>query len=248
MGYKGASAYDQEEFFENFLARRNRSESPNNVIEKPVFLDLLDPVKGKRLVDLGCGDGLFGLELKEKGTSYYEGVEGSWNMVQKAEEILRKANAVVRHTPIEDWQSTNESFDIVMSRMVFHYIENLPLVFQKVYESLAMGGQFVFSVQHPVLTSSMESAAKSGKRTNWLVDEYFKLGERHEPWMEEEVIKYHRTIEQYFQFLKQAGFTVEDLKECEPRREYFKTDEEFQRRQRIPLFLLFACRKARGAE
>ncbi|MBA2173722.1 class I SAM-dependent methyltransferase [Halobacillus locisalis] len=244
MGHKGASAYDQERFFESFLARRNRSESPNNIIEKPVLLELLDPVVGKRVVDLGCGDGLFGCDLKERGASYYEGVEGSRNMVQKAEGNLGESNVAIVHTPIEEWQSRKESFDIVVSRMVFHYIENLPLVFRKVYESMKEGGQFVFSVQHPVLTSSMESAAKSGKRSSWLVDDYFRSGERQEPWLEEEVTKYHRTMEQYFQLIKQAGFAVEDLRECEPRREYFKKDEEYDRRQRIPLFLLFACRKS----
>lgn len=34
MEYKGASAYENDSFFESYLSRRNRKESPNNSIEK----------------------------------------------------------------------------------------------------------------------------------------------------------------------------------------------------------------------
>ncbi|WP_206109331.1 hypothetical protein [Paenibacillus sp. HB172176] len=54
MEYKGSSVYDNEPFFHNYLSRRNRENSPNNVIEKPVLLELAGDVEGKNILDLGC--------------------------------------------------------------------------------------------------------------------------------------------------------------------------------------------------
>ena len=108
--------------------------------------------------------------------------------------------------------------------------------------SLKEDGQFFFSVQHPILTSSVQSATKSA-RTDWEVDDYFHTGKRVEPWIEKEVVKYHRTIEEYFQELKCAGFKIEEISESCPRLENFKNEEEYKRRMRIPLFLVFACSK-----
>ena len=83
----------------------------------------------------------------------------------------------------------------------------------------------------------------SGKRTSWLVDDYFETGKRVEPWIDQEVIKYHRTTEEYFTLLQQAGFTITSLKEATPNRNCFQDEEEYERRLRIPLFLLFSCQK-----
>ncbi len=110
------------------------------------------------------------------------------------------------------------------------------------YETLKTNGTFTFSVQHPIITSSFESLQTSGKRTNWLVDDYFKMGKRVEPWIDQEVIKYHRTMEEYFSLLQQTGFTITNIKEATPNQTYFQSTEEYERRLRIPLFLLFSCR------
>ena len=73
-----------------------------------------------------------------------------------------------------------------------------------------------------------------------IVDEYFIKGARVVPWMGSEVIMYHRTIEEYYSGLQQAGFTIQQLRESRPRREQFSDVAEYQRRLRIPLFLFFA--------
>jgi hypothetical protein len=127
--------------------------------------------------------------------------------------------------------------------MVLHYLEEVGPIFSKVYFSLKRKGRFIFSVQHPVLTSSMASAVQGGTRTDWVVDDYFHTGIRAEPWMGKKIVKYHRTIEDYFQSLSHTGFRVEALRECAPSPEYFASIGEYERRKRIPLFLVFCCSK-----
>lgn len=58
-----------------------------------------------------------------------------------------------------------------------------------------------------------------------------------------EVIKYHRTIEDYDAALRGAGFLVESLRESRPRRELFADEATNRRRRRIPLMLFFAARR-----
>ncbi|GAQ17273.1 biotin biosynthesis protein BioC [Oceanobacillus picturae] len=240
MGYKGSAVYDNEEFNRNYIARRNRKESPNNIMEYPALMRFIGDVKGSEILDLGCGDGLFGLDLLEAGCKGYEAVDGSDKMVEAARENLSNESASIHHAPLENWNFPTNRYDLITSRLVFHYIEDLSGIFERIYQALRADGRFIFSVQHPVLTASKHEALE-GKRTSWNVDHYFDLDGRVEKWIDKEVVKYHRTIEEYFRLLTEAGFQIKNLSECPPERENFKTEEEFERRKRIPLFLLFSC-------
>jgi len=75
------------------------------------------------------------------------------------------------------------------------------------------------------------------------VDNYFNTGQRVTRWMGELVVKYHRTVEDYFVSLQNAGFVIEHLREGKPDRHAFSANESFERRTRIPLFLIFGTRK-----
>jgi hypothetical protein len=132
---------------------------------------------------------------------------------------------------------------MVTSRFAIHYVSDIELLFKNVHKTLKDNGKFVFSVQHPLTTSSFLSKQTGDKRGNWIVDDYFLEGERKEPWIEQIVVKYHRTIEHYFRTLTKSGFSVVDLREGRPERVHFSSDEEFERRQRIPVVLAFSCVK-----
>ena len=47
--------------------------------------------------------------------------------------------------------------------MVLHYIENLANVYQKVYCTLKVGGDFLFNIEHPTFTA--------GVNEDWIYDE-----------------------------------------------------------------------------
>ena len=243
MNFKGSSAYDEKDFLENFLQRRNRAESPNNSIEKPVIYELLGNFQNQCILDLGCGDALFGKELLEKGAHYYHGIEGSEEMKRLATANLQGANADVTLATMQAFDFPEKTYDIVASRLAIHYLPDVGQLFQNINRTLKDGGRFVFSVQHPLTTSSFASKLSGKKRSNWLVDDYFKEGERQEPWIDKIVIKHHRTIESYFTSLTNAGFSVTSIREGKPDRDYFNSDEEYKRRMRIPVILAFGCHK-----
>ncbi|TQR20384.1 class I SAM-dependent methyltransferase [Psychrobacillus vulpis] len=243
MEYKGASAYDQSEFFSNYMKRRGRQDSPNNAIEGPIMFELIEDVLDKEILDLGCGDALFGKELLSRGAKHYSGVEGSNQMATAAKVNISSLNGTIHLASMEDFHYPANSFDIVTSRFAIHYIEDIQKLFHNVHNTLNENGKFVFSVQHPLTTASFESKKSGDRRENWIVDDYFLDGERKERWIDEVVVKYHRTIEQYFRALTKVGFQIVDLREGTPKREHFSSEEEFKRRQRIPLVLAFSCVK-----
>ncbi len=243
MEFRGSSVYDQSDFFTNYMKRRNREDSPNNAIEGPIMSELVGNIQDKTILDLGCGDASFGKELLQLGARHYTGVEGSEQMVEAARSNLLELDATMHNETMESFQYPNESYDLVTSRFAIHYVSDFDLLFQNIYQTLKKDGRFVFSIQHPLTTLSFISKQTGDKRGSWIVDDYFRDGERKEPWINKVVVKYHRTIEQYFTALRQAGFTVQDLREGTPKREHFSSEDEFVRRQRIPVVLAFACGK-----
>lgn len=180
MKYEGSSAYEEKDFLESFLQRRNRLESPNNSIEKPVIYELLGAFQNKRILDLGCGDALFGKELLKSGAMHYHGVEGSEQMYRLASVNLTGLNAQITKSTMEAFDFPESEYDIIASRLAMHYLPEVDQVFQNIHKSLKDNGRFVFSVQHPLTISSFESKKPGEKRGSWIVDEYFEEGERQE--------------------------------------------------------------------
>jgi SAM-dependent methyltransferase len=161
-------------------------------------------------------------------------------MVESAQQVLAGTPGKVVQATLESWDYPIETFDLVVSRLVLHYVKDIDAIFKQIHQTLAGEGRFIFSVEHPVITSCDRSWQGDGPRQDWLVDNYFDAGQRTTAWLGEQVVKYHRTIEHYFVSLQRAGFLVEGLREAEPQREWFEEDGTYQRRKRIPLFLIMA--------
>lgn len=241
MKTNGSQYYDNQEFYTKYTLKRTSKDNPNDTIEKPIFVELMGNVSQLNILDLGCGDGKLGIDLVNDGCKSYLGIEGSTNMYSSAVNNLKSfTNTHLVHSTIEDWNFPKNSFDLVVSRLVVHYIQDIQALFEKIYHSLTAGGKFIFSIEHPIITSTLQS---NGQRTNWVVDNYFIPGIREQQWLGATVYKYHRTVEDYFQALKSVGFNIESLKESVPKKENFESEETFIRRLRIPLFLFFSSTK-----
>jgi SAM-dependent methyltransferase len=243
MSDEGPVFYDNEEVFQTYLQHRHRPDNPNDTLEKPVLLELLGAVRGTYILDLGCGEAALGKELLAQGAVTYLGLDGSRNMVARATHTLEGTAGSVIQADIRMWAYPVQAFDRVISRLALHYIEDIAHVFQSVFQTLRPGGRFVFSVEHPVITSCDRAYQAGSVRQGWIVDDYFAVGPRMTHWLGGQVIKYHRTVEAYFGGLQNVGFVVESVRESQPQRQQFSQEETYRRRKRIPLFLFFAARK-----
>jgi SAM-dependent methyltransferase len=239
----GPDFYDENDVFNRYMQRRQLPDNPNDTIEGPIFMEVLGDFKDTDVLDLGCGDGRFGIELLSGGCKSYIGIEASRRMVALAQEQLAPLGGVVEQCFIQDWNYPDRTFDLVLSRLSLHYVGDITSLFEHVYATLKPKGRFIFSVEHPVITSHNGSAMQSAVRSNWIVDDYFSTGERDVKWMGSSVVKFHRTIEDYFTALQKAQFSVETLREPGPQRDNISDDALYTRRKRIPLFLLFSAQR-----
>lgn len=240
----GPDFYDDDAVFAAYAAGRARPDNPNDTIERPALLELIGDMAGLRVLDLGCGDAAFGREALERGAAAYTGVEGSRNMVAAARSTLAGTSGTAVQSTIEGWSYPPDTFDLAVSRLALHYVADLAAVLAGVHRSLSAGGRLVCSVEHPVITSCARGWESGTLRQDWIVDDYFASGRRETNWMGGRVVKYHRTVEDYFGEMQRAGFTVEQLREARPRPERFADAATYARRMRIPLFLLLAGRRA----
>lgn len=244
MGKAGPEFYDDDAVFSIYMSGRNeRVDSPNDVLEKPVIDELVGSLANLRILDLGCGDARYGREALEQGCLSYLGIDGSQNMINLANEQLAGTSGQVLRATIENWTFPQEQFNLVISRLALHYVEDIAAVFANVYNALVEDGRLIFSVEHPVITSCNRARKKGQARQDWIVDGYFDTGLRQTYWIAGEIIKYHRTVEDYFMALRQAGFEVDAVRESRPRPERFTDPATYERRKRIPLMLFFSARK-----
>jgi SAM-dependent methyltransferase len=235
--------YDDDALFATYLAHRQQADNPPDALERPVFLDLVGSLVGLRILDLGCGVAAFGRTALEQGCQSYVGVEASGKMVAAAQQTLAGSTGTVFHATIEAWNYPEAAFDLVVSRLALHYVADFRAVCANVARALAAHGRLIFSIEHPVLTCCARNWQTSPGSQEWIVDNYFESGPRKTVWLGGEVIRYHRTIEEYFGILQQTGFVVEYLRESCPRHAWFADQARYEQHTRIPLFLFFAARK-----
>jgi len=180
---------------------------------------MLPAFEGKRVLDLGCGFGWHCRYAIEHGAKAVTGIDISERMLEKAQEMTESPLIKYIKMPIEDIDYSSNSFDVVISSLAFHYIENFNDICKKVSNCLETGGDFVFSVEHPIFTAYGTQDwyyDEQGNRLHWPVDRYFTEGTRKANFLGEEVVKYHKTLTTYINSLIMCGFEITGIIEPEP--------------------------------
>ncbi len=236
--------YDDPEFYTQYSKMARSVGGLKSAGEWPVFQTLLPDLRGKRLLDLGCGYGWHCRYAVDQGARAVIGVDLSAKMLAKAQEINADPAIEYRRAAIEEIDFPAQSFDVVLSSLALHYVERFDLVVQKVHDLLVPGGAFVFSVEHPIFTARAGQDwfyGDNGERLHWPVDTYQQEGVRHSQWLADDVIKYHRTVETYVNTVIDAGFRLDRLAEPAPSPAALAAHPEWVDETRRPIFLLIAA-------
>lgn len=143
--------------------------------------ELFPPLKEKQVLDLGCGYGWHCKYAAGQGASRVLGIDLSRKMLEEAGR--RNADDVItyRLCGIEEYEYPENSWDVVISNLALHYIEDLDNVFRNVKRTLRHGGTFLFNIEHPTFTAGVGQDwvyGPDGAPEYWPVDNYYLPGMR----------------------------------------------------------------------
>lgn len=239
--------YDNETFFEGYSKIRENKINANNLYEKPALFSLMPDLHGKSIIDLGCGFGEHCMEYIQCGASKVVGIDISEKMLEVAKKENSHPNITYICMPMEDISQFDDQFDVVVSSLAIHYVEDFELLVKNVYTLLKENGQFIFSQENPINTcfsgGDRWTRDAQGQKMFANLANYSVEGERESVWFVEGVKKYHRTFSSIVNTLIDAGFTVERMTEPVPTKEILEIYPDQYDLLHKPDFLLIKVKK-----
>jgi SAM-dependent methyltransferase len=237
--------YDTPEFFDGYSRLDRSVRGLDGGPEWPALRALLPDLRGKRVLDLGCGFGWIARWAMIQGAANVLGVDLSENMLSRAR--AETADPGVRYlgADLESLELPEEAFDLAYSSLALHYVEDFARLVGEVFQALASGGHFVFSIEHPIYMASTRAgwmATNDGGRT-WPGDHYAVEGPRVTDWLTKGVRKQHRTLGTTLNTLIDAGFTIRRVEEWSPTPEQVAAQPSLADEVDRPMMVLVAARK-----
>lgn len=204
------------------------SNPPQANLEFPGTTELVPDVEGKRILDAGCGSGVYTEWLLERGANVVA-VDISEEMLVQARELVGDRAEFHRADLGEPLEfADDDEFDGIVSGSVFDHLEEWHQPFDEFARILEPGGFFVFSIRNPVRNAL--------EYRDW---NYFEVELRVENWGIP-TPHYLRPFSEIVDPLRESGFGIDRISEPRPTAEYEEktsTSEVYETFLREPLFL-----------
>lgn len=235
--------YDDPDFFSGYKALRDGDKGLNELLEQPVMKNLLHPIQDKTILDMGCGLGHQIQALLQQHPKHITGLDISQKMLNEAQSRILFSNVEWICSALEDFDFGKNKFDLVISSMTLHYIENLDTLFQKIYSGLKPGGQFLFSMEHPICTAALQPWKELDAKKYWLVNRYSEEDLRKQDWFVKDVEKYHHQLSTIVNALLKAGFLLKNMEEPSPGKELLQLRPDFEQHIHRPPIVIMNAEK-----
>lgn len=109
------------------------------------FKNILGNIKGKKILDIGCGNGALSFYLARKGAKV-TGIDLSNNFIEACQKAAKSSNLNLEfesmNAQIPDFD--DDVFDIVVGLRVIHHLPNIELFFKECKRILKKKGFIVF--------------------------------------------------------------------------------------------------------
>lgn len=177
-------------------------------------LRLLGDLKGKRVLELGCGAAQCSIAFARAGATAI-GVDLSAPMLAHGRRLCEEAEVRVelRLGDMADLAFLRaDSIDLVFSSYAFQYVEDLNRVFRQVHRVLRPGAPLVFSLPHPAYFMIDEDSGNPPR----LERSYFDRSPERYDWCGVDFTAYHHTFADLYMGLARASYKVDLILEPEP--------------------------------
>ena len=137
-------------------------------VEFPSFIDALGSVSGKRVLDVGCGDGVYARLVAERGAAQVVGMDSSSEMIRLAEVAEAERPLGIRYRVLDvATMPSLDSFDLVVAVNVLHYADSrtaLDGMCERIASNLVPGGRLLAYV------GNAECDSEAARDFGFLVD------------------------------------------------------------------------------
>lgn len=222
---------------------RGRNPVRNGLLDFPV-LEACADVRGKRVLDCGCGEGRLCRKLVELGAAYVLGLDACEPMIEAANH-LRTGNDEYRVADVEDLSFLGDAvFDLAISYLNQCDLLDFNANNREVFRVLRPGGRFVVANLHPMrsATGGWHKSA-NGEKEHAKVDRYFDESERHWRMLGCDFTNFHRTLAAYLDGFLKAGFVLERLIEPTVSPEQLAKHPDLSDELRVPNFIVYVLAK-----
>jgi SAM-dependent methyltransferase len=194
-------------------------------MENDTIARLLGPVRGKRVLELGCGAGAASIGLVQNGATVI-GIDSSPDAIESARAAAERAEVRLdlRAGDLADLAFLRaDSIDAAASDGALAAIGDLGRLFRQVHRVLRPGAPFAFSLPHPMAlgteTEPLPEGALPLGRT-YVSRSYFDDAPIDLESDGARLVVTRHTLSEVFTGLTRAGFRVDTLLEPEPAYEH----------------------------
>lgn len=216
----------------------------------PALFRLLGDVKGRRVLDAGCGSGYLARLLAAKGAEVV-GVDHSAQLLEIARREEKKEPLGVKYLKADLGRLSplaEAVFDVVVSNVVLQDVVAFDDAFREFHRVLRPGGRLLFSVTHPCFERPVpgmwiREPPDTERIEEWrglLLDRYYdRVALWWGPSGQPPMVGFHRTLEDYTTALGAAGFLIARMEEPRPGPEAIeRMYRQFADYLRVPNFLI----------
>jgi len=231
------------------------SRAYNEFYELPSMVKAVGNIKGKKLLDIGCGAGVHVKKYMTKGAKC-QGMDISKTMIELAKEKCPRAEFKVGTMTKLPYK--NNQFDIVTSSLAINYVKYLKKAFLEINRVLKKNGLFYFSAESPVSYYRERHVDKNTKISavgyikNKKTGKELILGEGWpmQKYQEFDMVPgmtikdYRRSLRNIIQTLVKTNFELIDIIDCRATTQFKRISPEgYARVEKFPLFSIYVTRK-----
>ncbi len=201
-------------------------------------------VKGRDVIDLGCGEGRFSRMLAGRGARV-TGVDLCETMVAAAKEKSSTALETYAVGDMEDLGDVaDSSYDLAVSYISLVDVFDHRRAIAETFRVLRTGGRFVCCNLAPMVTAgNMWVKYGDGTKLHFRLDNYLDESGREMPMGGYVISNGHRTLSNYLNAFIGAGFILEGIREPFPSEEQLRAFPANEDLLRVPLFIIYVMRK-----
>lgn len=234
---------------------RKRKDVYREYFNNPAFLRFLGKIKGKKVLDAGCGEG-YNTRIFARMGAKVVGIDISKKLIDYATQAEVRNPLGIKYyvssfTNLKIFE--NDYFDLVISTMAMMDSPNFDKAVKEIFRILRPGGEFIFSILHPCFITKGFNWIRVGDEDRLTVSHYFDERVRIGEWRFHKASRkvlpfklpaFYLPLSKILKTLIKNGFILKDIEEPRPEKSSLKKFPEWEKwYKHAALFLYIRCKK-----